>query len=511
VTPTTGEPRIAVGSIFQESNHFAAARTDLALFRNTYVLDGAELEQLRETDTEVAGMLTTCAGAGAQVVPLLAARSVSGGPLTDDCYRSLRDRLIARLREAGRVDGVLLAMHGAMAAESEEDPEGEILAAVREIVGPDRPIVMTLDLHAHVTSRMVELATGLVAFAHYPHDDARTTGERGAELLLGALRGTVRPVMALAKARMIVTGLNCATFDDSPMARMERRARELERQPGVLSVSVLPVQPFLDVPDMGCGGLVVADGDVELAERLARSFADEFWAQRQALSPEILTVAEAIRRGRAIDGGPVLLVDAADCAGGGAAGDSVALLRELLGLGVEEPTLLTVVDPAGAAACAAAGPGTSITIELGHRIDPAWGKPMRVEGKVESLADGRFRYSGGPYGGTWGSMGPSAVLAIGAIRVLVTSRPTYDWADEQFRSVGLDAGEAKFVGVKNPMNYRFAYREVAKAALIVDTPGPTPPHVRGLPYRRMQRPFYPHDDRSEELLVARSAELARRR
>ena len=505
IPTTSGGPRIAVGSIFQESNHFAAARTDLGLFRNSYLLEGDELEQLRDTDTEVAGMLAVCARAGAQVVPLLAARSVSGGPLTDGCYRSLRDRLIGRLRDAGPVDGVLLAMHGAMAAESEDDPEGEILAAVREVVGPDRPVVMTLDLHAHVTPRMVELATGLVAFAHYPHDDARTTGERGAELLLGAVRGAVRPVMALAKARMIVTGLNCATFDDGPMARMERRARDLERQPGVLSVSVLPVQPFLDVPDMGCGGLVVADGDVALAERLARSFADEFWAHRQALSAEILPVADAIRRGRAIEGGPVLLVDAADCAGGGAAGDSVALLRALLALGVEEPTLLTVVDPTAAAACSAAGSGASIALELGHRVDPAWGQPLPVEGTVEKLADGRFRYSGGPYGGTWGSMGPTAVLAIGATRVLVTSRPTYDWADEQFRSVGLDAREAKFVGVKNPMNYRFAYRGVARAALIVDTPGPTPPHVRGLSYRRMQRPFFPHDDRAGEAVVARSS------
>jgi microcystin degradation protein MlrC len=196
-----------------------------------------------------------------------------------------------------------------------------------------------------------------------------------------------------------------------------------------------------------------------------------------------------------------LLVDTADCAGGGAAGDSSALLRSLLDLAVTERSYVMVVDPEAAAICHAAGAGQEVDLTLGYRLDPIWGEPLPVHGRVGALSDGQFRYDGGAFGGTLASMGPSAVLEIGAIRVLVMSRPTYDWADEQYRAVGLDARDARFVGVKNPMNYRFAYRDLAKAAFVVDTPGPTPAHVRHLPYRSVTRPCFPFEDAAEPFRV----------
>mgnify|MGYP003987048865 CR=1 FL=1 len=200
-----------------------------------------------------------------------------------------------------------------------------------------------------------------------------------------------------------------------------------------------------------------------------------------------------------MDGGPVLLVDTADCAGGGAPGDSVALLAELLKLGVAGRTHIMGVDPAAAKKCADADVGAAVSLELGYHVEPRWGKPIQVSGVVERITDGRFRYTGGIYGGTDGMMGTSAVLRISQTYVLIMSRPTYDWADEQYASVGLDMRLAKFIGVKNPMNYRHAYRESAKASFLVDTPGPTPADVRRLPYERRLRPFFPIDEDIENL------------
>ena len=151
------------------------------------------------------------------------------------------------------------------------------------------------------------------------------------------------------------------------------------------------------------------------------------------------------------------------------------------------------VDPAAARACAEVGIDQTLTLRLGHRLDPRWGEPIEVTGRVSHLCDGRFRYAGGAFGGTSASMGLSAVLDIGAIRVLIASLPTYDWADEQYRAGGLDPRMAKFVGVKNPMNYRFAYRDLAKASFVVDTPGPTPAHVLDLPFTHIRRPLFPFD------------------
>ena len=493
--------RIGIGSIFQESNQFAATQTGLDLFRNSYVHEGDALLQLAGTDCEVAGILATCVDAGAQAVPLLAARSVSGGALSDACYTELKETLLAGLRAAVPLDGLILAMHGSMVTASQEDPEGDLLDAVRRIVGPDLPIVMTLDLHAHVTPRMVRQANALVSFTHYPHDDTFSTGERGASLLLRTVQGDVRPVMALAKVPIICGACNGQTFGDGPMAHLTRRARRLETQPGILSVSCFQVHPYNDLPGMGCGSVVVTDNDPALAADEAQGLAAEFWERRRAFEVEHFTVAEAVARGRQVEGGPVLLVDTADCAGGGAPGDSVALLRELLALGVDEPVFLMVVDADAAQACARAGIGQTVSLQVGYSLDPTWGQPVSVSGVVRRLGDGSFLYDGGLFGGTWASMGLSAVLQVGSIELLVMSQPTYDWGDEQFRSLGMDVRRAKFIGVKNPMNYRHAYRDLMKAAFIIDTPGPTPAHVRNLSFERMQRPFFPLDEEIPDLEI----------
>lgn len=487
------QPRIAIGQISQESNAFVTWRTELPHFQNSYLFEGDDLFTLAASQTEVAGALRSGLGGNVEIVPLIATRSVSGGPLSASCYADLRSRLLASVKEAEALDGVFLSLHGSMLADGEDDPEGDLLQAVRALVGEGIPIVATLDLHANITQRMIDHASALVAYTHYPHDDAMTTGERGMRLLLQAVEGEAQPVMVMAKVPMLVAGSNGQTFGGAPMHQFEQRARAWETTPRVLSVSNLHVHPYLDQPGLGCGGVVITDGDPELAEEIARQIAIGFWERRQELMPEVFSVADAVALGHTLEG-PIVLVDTADCCGGGAAGDSIAVLRELLALGVQETTYLMVVDPEAAAICISAGREAEVTLPVGYSIDPSWGDPIIVTGVVTTISDGRFLYEGGLFGGTWGSMGPSAVLRIGGIHLLVMSEPTYDWLDEQYRAAGLDPRRAKFIGAKNPMNYRFAYGSIASAMLVVDTPGPTPAHVLDLPYERIDRPAYPFED-----------------
>jgi microcystin degradation protein MlrC len=313
-------------------------------------------------------------------------------------------------------------------------------------------------------------------------------------LLLRALRNEIRPVAARASLPLLLTAFNASTLVDGPFSRLTSQARRAEEQPGVVSASVFLVGSYIDVPEMGSSAVIVADGDSALAEREATALAEAFWAAREEYRVETLTVSEAVRRGRTVDGGPVLLLDTADTTGGGAAGDSVHLLRELLALDVHEQALCSVVDPAAAARCHTAGVGASVSLQLGHSLDPRWGSPLAVVGRVAGLSDGAFRYSGGVYGGTAVSMGPSAVVEIGSIRVLVNSQATYEWGGEQYRALGLIPEQAKFVGVKNMMNFRFAYGDAMKAYYVLDLPGPTPPDMRSLPFTRVQRPIYPLDE-----------------
>lgn len=410
-----------------------------------------------------------------------------------DCYRQLKTELLERLRAALPMDGLLLPLHGAAVVEEIGDLEEDLLAAVRGMVGEELPVVATLDLHAHISEGMVRHADGLVAWETYPHRDAFSTGERGAKLLVDALDGRCRPTMAVAKVPVITSAIHASTDGDDPFARVMRFAKELEQEERVLSTSALLVHPYLDLRGMGSGGVVVTDGDMERAERLALEIASRYWDMRRELEPEMYTPREAIARGLENEEGLILLVETADCCGGGAAGDSVASLMALLEAGIEQPALVPVVDPEVAGICHRAGVGATVEVDLGHKVDPRWGEPIRVKGRVSGIGDGQFDYSGGIFAGTGGDMGPTAVLEVGSVQVLVTTHATYDWMDEQYRAMGLDPTAARFVVAKNPMNYRMAYGEIAGEIFILDTPGPTPATVRHFDFQKLERPFFPVD------------------
>lgn len=487
--------RIAVGQISSESNNFITHPAELDFFRNTgFLYERDELFQLAGTGGEVGGMLAVFANEPeVEIVPLLAARGNSSGPLSAACYGYLREHILAPLQAAQPVDGVIISHHGSMVTEDEDDPEGDIAGAVRKIVGPAVPFVMTLDLHGNVTRRMIKATNAILGYEQYPHYDVFSTGQRAAALLLQAVRGEVQAVMAHAKLNMIVTGFNGSTTGDGPFARLMRKAKELEKQSGILTASVFCVGSYIDVPDMGCSAVVVANDDTALATDAVARLAGEFWDVRQQFQVEKLGVTEAVERGRAIAGGPVLLLDTADTTGGGAAGDSIDLVKGLLEAGVTEPCLAMVIDPQAAEVCHKAGIGQEVSLIIGHKLDPSWGAPLCLTGTVLRLSDGQFRYTGGILGGSEVTMGASAVLQIGSISLLIMSHATYDWADEQYRAVGLDPAQAKFVGVKNMMNFRHGYKDTMKAFFVLDLPGPTPPDMSVLPFKRVNRPLFPLD------------------
>lgn len=485
---------VAVGSFFIECNHLGGAPADLDSFRRSELDFGDAL--LTRTGGTVGGMLQTLRESSepVQIMPLLVASACPSGPVTAECYSHLKAEMLRRLREAGPVDGVLLALHGSAAAENAGDLEGDLLAAVRTQVGADVAVVGSLDLHAHVTQQMVDAADVLVAWETYPHRDAFETGVRAARAVLDILAGRLKPTMALSKVPVLVSGFMGHTEGEGPFADVMRLAKSFEQRPGVYSTSAYLVHPYLDLPDMGGGGLVVTNNDPALARRLADEIAQLYWERRFDLEPETYSAAEAVARGLALGEAPVVLVETSDCCGGGAAGDSAASLKALLNAGVAERCLVPVVDPAAAQACHAAREGAVITLSLGHHIDSKWGEPITLTGTVEHLSDGQFTYRGGIWDGQPGRMGPSARFAVGGIQIAIASHATYEWLGEQYDLLGMDARTARFVVVKNPMNYRMAFAPIAKACFLLDTPGPTPPTLKNVRYRNVQRPYFPADD-----------------
>ena len=483
-------PRVAVGGILTECNDFGGQPIDVAAFERFELCYGADV--LGVTGGVMGGMLEVLVDREVRPVPLLFASTSPGGPLTTECYETLRRDLLAALEAVVPVDAVLLALHGAAVSETVDDIEGDLLAAARALVGPGVPIVATLDLHAHVTEAMVTNADGLVAWETYPHRDSYTTGRRGAALLVDAAVGAARPTMVMAKVPVLTGAVNGSTEGDGPFADMMRKAKALETRPDVLSTSMFLVHPFIDRPGMGSGGLVITDGDTATARDAAVALAEEYWQRRHEFEPDMSTPADAVRQGLLIDDSPIVLMETADACGGGAAGDSVACIAALAELAPDAVSVAPVVDPEAAAQCHAAGVGAELTLRVGHRLDPRWGDPMTITGTVEALTDGRFVYDGGIWEGVVGEMGPTAVLRSGGLQIVIASHPTYEWTGEQYGSVGVDARTPKFAVAKNPMNYRMVYP--GAPVIVIDSPGPTPASVRSLPFERMQRPFFPLDD-----------------
>lgn len=489
--------RIALGSLKQESNTFAPTDSDLEFFRADTLVAGADvLEFGRRTRVELSGFLDALAERGATPVPLIAAHACSGGPLRRDAFDVLVGDLLQRLRAALPVDAVLLSLHGALVLADHSDGDGLVLRAVRDLVGPEIPVAASLDLHAHVTPEMVTGADLLIGFKKYPHTDMYQTGERTAALLLARLDGRVRPVMAMAKRHMLVSPVSTTT-ETPPFQDLMNRTEALEADRRILAGSLFPVQPWLDVPDLGFAAVVVTDGDSAAARRVAEDLCEEAWRRRREFAPSLVSLDEAVQRALGAARGPVVIGDSGDAPSGGSAGDSNAVLRTLLAHGADlsgKTVLLTLVDaPAVQAACAA-GVGAEITTPLGHTVSRDHGRPITVTGTVRALGDGRYTMTGPGMTGVTMHMGRTAVLAVGRVQVVLMERPTIEWDPALYRSVGEEPSGADVVFVKSPSHFRVSYRPFAAELIVAESPGANCCNMAKLLFRHVTRPLYPIDE-----------------
>ena len=487
--------RIAVAQIIQESNSFAPLMTTREHFAAQYIrTGGAVFEELDAAFVEITGMRQVLRDAGAEVVPLLATHGSCGGPLTRGCFDGLLDDLLGELKRAGDLDGVLLALHGSMAAADENDCESEILEKVRALLPVGTPIGVSLDLHGHVTPRMLQPDVFFVGYGAYPHMDMFETGQRTARIMLDQLSGKVHPVMALAKRPMIISPVNGRTTE-GPMTAVVAEARRMEGAGEVLAASYFMVQPWLDFEDIGFAALVCADGDAAAGQAAADRLADMTWGLRDDLLPSLSSLEEAIRVGLA-GPGTTIVGDCGDAVSGGAGGDNATVLRTLLALGADQAsalTYLTLVDAPAAAMAAEAEVGAEVTLRLGHTLSVDDGEPVTVTATLHAITDGMFTMEAG-LAGAQTNFGLTAVLGIGSLRISVRSVGGLEWDTGQYTSVGLELSEAGLVFVKSPSHFRATFGPHADRILTADTPGAARVNIREVAYKNVRRPIHPLDE-----------------
>lgn len=488
--------RIAVASLMQETNTFNPNPTTLNDFAEDYLWRGHEMRGgFRSSHVEVRGFFDVLDAAGIESVPILAAHACSGGPLETAAFDTLSGELLERLERAGPLDGLLLALHGAMATEGLPDAEGVILEKVRSR-HPQLPVAVSLDLHAHVTPRMVEHATLLVGYRTYPHVDMEATGRRVAELLLEVVHGRLHPVMRFAKRPMIVSPVRART-DTGPLAELSREARSWENSGRLVAASVFPVQPWLDVPDLGVAVVTIANGDEATARKAAAELADHWWFQRRSFEPELAAWPRALTTALRDDVRPTIIGNAGDAPSCGATGDDPSVLRALLTAGAEAhggTILLILCDPKAAAAAAALGRGHEVDLEVGHGLTPGSGSRVRLHGHVTAVHRGPVVLDGPGANGVAIHPGTVALVTRGAIHAILTSRPVLEWDGSIFRAVGLEPSQASIVFVKSPSHFRAAFGDLAARITVADTPGASRCDLRQVPFTRVTRPLYPLDE-----------------
>ncbi|MEM6741001.1 MAG: M81 family metallopeptidase [Pseudomonadota bacterium] len=467
-------PRIAIAGFQHETNSFAPFLTDFADFEMADSWPGllrgdAVIAKTRGLNLPIAGFAEAAATGGATLIPLLWCAAEPGGPVRQAAFDAIAEEILVGIRRAGALDGLYLDLHGAMITEQHRDGEGALLARLRTALGPDLPLVLSLDLHANVSERMVALSDAITVFRTYPHLDMAETGARAWTQLARCLREG-RPAKARRKARFLVPAH--AQHTEAEPARGLYRAL-----PDTAEVSVDMALGFTagDTPDRFPA--ILAYGRNQMAaDAAAEAALARLDAARGVFDGRLLSADAAVAKAMAArEARPVVLADVQDNPGAGASSDTTGLLRALVASGAERALLGLVHDPALAAQAHSLGCGATFDGALGGRSGVLGDAPFCARFRVEALHDGRICYTGAMYRGGVGTLGPSCALSLPAsradLRVVVTSVRNQCLDLAHFTAFGLDPAAAWIVGVKSTAHFRAAFAPIAGRVIAVAAPG----------------------------------------
>ena len=484
--------RVAIGEFAHETNTFCPGLTEVDHFRARHWLEGDQLLRFHSGVRDpLGGMIAASERHGIELIPTFATSTEPSATIARSAYETVRDALFSAIRDAGPLDALCLSLHGAGSAEGIDDIEGTLLAELREVIGADLPVVVTLDLHGHTTQAMIAHADALLYCHEYPHVDGYERGEEAVDLASRIVRGEVRPVMHLETLPMLIPP---STTVEGPAQAINEACFGWEAQPGVLDCAFVHGFPHTDVPIVAASVLATTDGDTELARKAARDVAHGLWEMRDSFLQHLPGAQEAVRLALVAEEQPVVLAEVSDNPGGGAPGDGTHLLRALLAADEPGSCFGFVWDPEVARQAHTAGVGSTIEVRLGGKTDDLHGAPISAGAYVKALTDGRFRYTTPMRAGSQANLGPMARLQIGSVDVLVSSVRTQTLDAEVFLLHGIDVTRCRVVALKSHQHFRAGFAHLAGTIIRCDTPGLTTVDLAKLPYRRIARPIWPLDD-----------------
>ena len=490
--------KVIVAQMQHETNTFSPVPTPWDAFGNNGPFLGrAAYEAMKGTRLPVAAYIDLAERAGEQLVTPIAAWANPSGPVDGAAY----DRICGLICDAVAqgCDAVFLDLHGAMVvADRTDDGEGTLLEKIRAIA-PRVPVAVSLDLHANLTERMVRNCDVIAGYKTYPHVDQYEAGQLAGGILLRALKGEVKPVMAWGNRPLLAQTL-CENTGERPMKDFVDAARAAEKQ-GLLAATAFGGFQQADIHDAGISVVTVADGDRAKAQQTCEAILDVAWRQKEDFVYRGEPLEQAIARAKRMaeeSGGPILLLDHADNCASGATQDTMYVLEEALRQGLTGIAVGPVRDPEAVERMIRAGVGARLTLKVGGKMDmPAIGergRPLELTGVVRAITDGEYTITGPQFQGMRCYMGRTAVLDTGAAEVVVIERNQEPWDRGVFASVGIDPTARRFLLLKSRMYFRPVFLPIAKGMVFCDSIGVGSSDWKRFEYRKLRRPIYPLDE-----------------
>jgi microcystin degradation protein MlrC len=482
--------RLFAGGLATETNSFSPIPTGFSDFRTAAGTDPQELRDTIFFGRSFRSYAAVAAARNADIVFGPYSFAIPAGPPPPRVYERLRDGLLGELEAALPVDGVLLTLHGAMVCEGIDDGESDIVGRVRALVGDGVRIGVLLDLHCDLPEELLDVSDAVVVVKEYPHVDVERCARRLAEIVVDAAAGRVAPAMAAFDCRMV--GLY-PTVREPMRSFVDGVLHRAEREQGVLAASLGHGFPYLDAVGPGARALVVTDRDPERAAQIAEHVGREFYAIRGEAGLRPLPLREGLDRAlsAAGPGGPVVVADIADNAGGGAPSDSTFVLRELLERGARDVGLGPLWDPVAVQLAFSAEIGATLTLRLGGKMGPDSGEPLDLEVTVKGLVRDLCQRWPQLDGFAEMPLGDAACLTVDGIDVTVVSLRDQAFGLELFTSFGVDPRDKRLLVVKSANHFRAAFDTLARDVIYVDAGGALPSDPRAIPYTRFDLQAFP--------------------
>jgi microcystin degradation protein MlrC len=483
--------RIAVGGFLHETNTFAPTKATYNDFVHgggwPAMTEGANvLRVMRGINVGLAGFVEAAEAHGWEMVPTIACGASPSAHVTSDAYERIVKVMVEGIGAAGALDAVYLDLHGAMVTEHFDDGEGEILRRVREVIGNELPLVVSLDLHANVTPEMVKHADALIAYRTYPHVDMADTGRAAAKHLALLLRSQQKLAKAFRQLPFLIP-ISWQCTNDHPSKAIYRKLAALQGD-RVPTLSFAPGFPAADFAH--CGPSVFAYGRTQAdADAAADDIAALIEGHEDDFDGRIYTPDEGVRHAMELAktaSKPIVIADTQDNPGAGGDSDTTGMLRALVRNNAAKAAIGVIYDPQAAKIAHAAGVGATITIAVGGKSGIPGDAPYQESFTVEQLSDGRFLAPGPYYGGREMDMGPSAALRIGGVRVVISSHKAQLADQSMYRYVGIEPTAQAILVNKSSVHFRADFEPIAEKLLICAAPGAMPADTAALPWTRLR-------------------------